>query len=117
MKKLTRVLSIILLIVASCFIFTACVPKSAEDAVLKMQEKGYYVDIIDEDYFLTGGAIMGFKAYNVEESEGLMAFWFESSSDARKFVDSWVDDMYPIKKSSGKCAYAGTEKAVKDFKE
>ncbi len=116
MKKLTRVLSILLSIVVLCFIFTACVPSSVDEAVTKMQEKGYNVDIIDEDYFLTDGAIIGFKAYNVEEGEGLMAFWFNSSSEAKDFVENWIDDMYPVKKSSGKCAYAGTEKAVKDFR-
>lgn len=116
MKKFSKIISLILSVFVVCFVLTACAPKTVDEAMVKMEEKGYMVVLIDQDYYLTEGAIIGFKAYNMEGTEGMLAFWFESSKEAKNFVDTWIDDMYPVKKSSGKCAYAGTVKAIEDFK-
>ena len=117
MKKFVRVFSLIVLVLSLSFIFAACVPKTAEDAMVKMQDKGYAVTIIDQDYLLTEGAVIGFKAYNVAESQGMTAFWFENTADAKAYLDSWVDSMYQVKGRKGLCVFFGTEKAIKDFKQ
>jgi uncharacterized protein YxeA len=116
MKKLVKVLSLILVVFTLSFILTACVPKSAEDAVVKMEEKGYTVTLIDQDYLLTEGAVIGFKAYNVSEKQGMTAYWFNSKKEAKAYLETWTDSMYEEKGIKGLCVYAGTKKAIKDFK-
>ncbi|MBQ3234705.1 MAG: hypothetical protein IJA97_00930 [Clostridia bacterium] len=118
MNKFIKSLSLILVIFALCFTFTACkteVPQNIDDAVSLMQDNGYTVNLLTSDV-LPEGAISGFTARSEDGLNGMLALWFNSEEEAEAYVDGWIDDRYSIREFNGLCVYGGTEKAVEIFK-
>ena len=115
MKKLAKLLSLTLVFVTAMFMLTACVPSDVESAKEKMDEAGYKVkDYADYDADNEEGIKGGIIAYTFED--GIIAIYFESSKQAKEYAEKWEDSKYDEIGSSGKWAYAGTEKAIEDFK-
>ena len=111
MKRLVKITSLFLISIMA-FLLTACIPSDVESARQKMKEAGYKVYELsgdEEDGIIGGITAIGFN-------EGLIALYFEDSTLAKKYAEEWVDSKYSEISYSGNCAYAGTKKAVKDFK-
>ena len=123
MKKLAKILSLTMALLVSMLAFTACVPSDVDSAREKMQEKGYtVVDYADYEADNDDGILGGIWATDVNslldpsDDEGIIAIYFESSEKAKEYAENWNDDKYDEVTCSGKWAFAGTEKAIKDFK-
>ena len=112
MKKLSKVLSLILIFITSVFLLTACVPSDINSAKDKMEEAGYYV----KDYtgYEDGDGIVG-AITAIKVSDGIVAIYFNSSQEAKAYADGWVDSKFSYVKYEGRWAYAGTKKAIEDF--
>lgn len=111
MKRSLKFLSLFLICILT-FLLTACIPSNVESARQKMKEAGYTVyvlEAVEEDGIVGGITAIGF-------SEGLIALYFENSTLAKEYAEDWVDSKYSEISYSGNCAYAGTSKAVDDFK-
>ncbi len=120
MKKFAKILSLTLIFVLASFVFTACVPSDVESAKEKMEEAGYVViDYSDNDADNEEGIIGGISATKINSltsADGIIALYFESSKKAKEYAEKWEDSKYDVVEHSGKWAFAGTEKAVEDFK-
>lgn len=113
------------------FGLTSCVPKTAYDAKIKLEKKGYEVEV--SSTLGTMGSLFGFGglkyALNATKGEGeskesLFILYFETNDDAKMayelLTDRDDDDLFgstDIKnlKISGKSVYSGTKKGIKDF--
>lgn len=113
------------------FGLTSCVPKTAYDAKMKLEKKGYEVEV--SSTLGTMGSLFGFGelkyALNATKGEGetkdsLFILYFETNDDAKMAYELLKDqknaDLFGSTdienlKISGKAVYSGTKKAVKDF--
>ncbi|MBQ3234706.1 MAG: hypothetical protein IJA97_00935 [Clostridia bacterium] len=117
MKKITKILSALLLSVMAVFVLTACVPSNAEKAKTKMKEDGYTVAAYS--VFLIDGAEEGITATDYDDGklESVTAIWFESVDDAKEYYSNFEESDSELVKRSGKCVYFGTADAIEDFED
>ena len=100
----------------SCLGFAACTPSSVEKAEEKMKKEGYVVLAYEDQE--AEGLVGGFNATKTEgilDIENITALLFESSKDAKKFVEELNDTSKIIQ--DGKWVYWGTEDAIEDFED
>lgn len=115
-KKTVILLSLLMLMVVS----VSCAPNDIESAKTKLKDAGYVVtnQVFDEDNEdgVTGILSATKASVSLEgiEYEQIIVVYFDSSSNAKKYADEWKDSKFTVK-HSGKCAYAGTKQAIKDF--
>ncbi|MDR0751123.1 MAG: hypothetical protein LBF12_00825 [Christensenellaceae bacterium] len=124
-RKLT--ISIVMAILAVLFVslLVACVPKDADAAKEKMQEKGYVAGSSFLDLLVIGDSSVDDVFYAVKDGEYIFVIWFENKSDAKDYVETakelvtkYLKDVDTSEfefKRSGKVVYFGTDGAVKDF--
>ena len=112
MKKMSKLLSLILILITSVFVFTACVPSDINSAKEKMEEAGYYVKDYS-GYDKDKGVIGAITAIKV--SDGIIALYFNSSQEAKDYADGWYDSKFDHVKYDGRWAFAGTKSAIEDF--
>ena len=96
----------------TCLFLFACTPSSVEKAEDKMEKAGYTVIAYSDKE--AEGLIGGFNATKAEglfDVDNIMAFFFETKDDAKKFAEKSGDDV----KQDGKWVYWGTEDAIKAF--
>ena len=117
MKKLTKILSLIVLVV-SLFSLTACFPKDFDSAKQKMEDAGYYVNINEYKDYKLHGIVSGFTAFKLDENnqkQTVIVIYFESAQKAQEYAKDWRDSIF-IVEYNGKFAYAGTQSAIDDLK-
>ena len=98
----------------SCLGFAACVPSNMEKAEDKMKKEGYTVVAYEDKE--AEGCVGGFNATKMEgilDVENITALLFESSKEAKKFVEELGDTSKAIQ--DDKWVYWGTEDAIEDF--
>ena len=98
----------------ACLSFVACVPSNMDKAKDKMKKEGYLVLAYEDQE--AEGLVGGFNATKTEgilDIENITALLFESSKDAKKFVEELNDTSKIIQ--DGKWVYWGTEDAIEDF--
>ena len=113
MKKTSKLLSLILILITTVFVFTACVPSDIESAKVKMEDAGYFV----KDYtgYEKGEGVIG-AITAISVSDGIIALYFNSSQEAKDYADGWYDSKFAQVEYEGRWAFAGTKKAIEDFK-
>ncbi len=113
MRKFAKFISLIMILVMSALILTACVPSDVDSAKEKMEKAGYFV-IYYTDYDEDKGVVGGIIATKI--GDGLIALYFNSSKEAKEYAEGWTDSKYDKVEYSGKWAFIGTEDAIEDFK-
>lgn len=113
MKKLSKILSLTMILIMSALILTACVPSDVDSAREKMEKAGYFVmdhSSNDEDKGVVGGITA------TKFGDTLIALYFSSSKEAKEYAEDWKDSKFDHVEYNGKWAYVGTEDAIEDFK-
>lgn len=109
MKKLVKILTATTMLVMMAFL-TACVPVAPELAQMKLENKGYVVEMQETD---DGTTIAARKGSNL-----LTVIYCHSFDDAKEYYEDAKDEAallgFEIKKKFY-MVYAGTEEAVEDF--
>lgn len=131
MKKLAKILSIVMLVVLSVVMMTACgnknggsgIPKNAEAAAEKLEDAGYEVEVATEDdmsEYGPTGLIGAVEAANDDEMISIMYFEDKDLAEAYyETMEAMIENMpegWQLE-ISGKCVYTGTEQAVADFED
>ena len=119
MKKLIKSISLSIVLLFTLTMLTACVPSNLNDAKEKLKEAGYVITLelgANEDEGIVGQftAAKGSIGFQGAEYEQIIVIYFESSKEAKEYAKDWNDSIFTIK-HNGKCAYAGTKNAIKDF--
>ena len=132
MKKVSKLFAVVGLAIVMLFAI-ACTPKNLGDAVEKLAEKGYEVEVIQNDsYFVSEDEIEDldlkgdfYQVYAEKESVltgkdlFVVAIIFEKKSDAKKvyedlFVGEDFGDDFTYNRK-GKVIYVGNIAAVAEF--
>ena len=98
----------------SCLGFAACTPSSVEKAEEKMKKEGYTVVAYEDKN--AEGLVGGFSATKAEgflDGENVTALLFETSDDAKAFMEEGGAKLNAIR--DGKWVYWGTEDGIEDF--
>ena len=125
MKKILSLMLIFVMMLA----MVACSKdpeKVAEKAEEDLEDAGYEVEVIDFDEPEPDtGCIKYLEAYNEDDGEYVMIFFFEDKDGAEEFYDSYMDELEgegtyeeeEIMKKDGKIVYiASSEDALKIVK-
>ena len=127
-KSLTLIAVVVLLVVVSAVVFTACMPSDPTKAEKKFKDADYSVHLADTNaeniaaaavinllVKIEGGVTASLTASNGKYSAEVV--WFEKSSDAKtyeKFLKSkQSDDDTTYIKRDGKAVFVGDKEAYK----
>lgn len=119
MKKLTKILSLMFVVLFAGVVLAGCTPSSIDKAKAKMEEAGYVVSAYQQAENAEGyvGAFMAVKVGSITEINGMVAILFETANDANKFANTWSGAEYSEDNFiEGKWVYCGTEQALEVFK-
>ncbi len=116
MKNFIKTLTTCIVLVLTMVLFTACVPSDVDSATKKMKEEGYSV----LPYTINSDGVQECiiaKESGLFDTDFIIAIWFDSVDNAKKFIESYDLGSNELIKRTGKCVYYGTADAIEDFED